>query len=214
MEMNETDSEPLAPSHLDTAEEGAAAAEKAESEAAPDSASSGEEPLSGRQDRKRIEEQLDALKRREGELRRALAIADHPDLADAVRQLEGASYAVARVENKMAQGLSKSEEKRRETVEKKLAQALEKRSELDAQIAEFEAELRKLGEERIAAFNAERREALIQLIASLNSHAVAFSDAGIDPSSLVPDLVRLMPEVQVLAEELVKTRDHAQQLKN
>ena len=42
-------------------------------------------------DRKKIEEQLGALKRKEAELRRALAIADHPALAEAIRALEGLS---------------------------------------------------------------------------------------------------------------------------
>ncbi len=212
METNDTNTEPLVPAQPDSSEE--AAAENAEAVTGDAEAPASSLEVGGRQDRKRLEEQLDALKRREGELRRALAIADHPELADAVRLLEGAAYAVSRVENKMAQGLSKSEEKRRETVEKKLTQAQEKRTELDAQITEFEAELRKLGEERTEAFEAERRDALIQLIASLNSHDGAFAEAGIDPSSLVPDLARLMPEVRTLAEELVQARDGANQLKN
>src|SRR4051812_32573929 len=114
------------------------------------------EQVDPRAERRRLEEQLNALKRREAELRRALAIADHPELADAVRALDGATYAVTRIEAKMAQGLSKSEEKRRETVEKKLAQAEEKRAELDSQIAEFRAELNTLGEERVRTFESER----------------------------------------------------------
>ncbi len=211
METNDTAAEPQVASPAEATHEAAIAdAEPSahEAEAAP--SSEAQSPL----DRKRLEEQLDALKRREGELRRALAIADHPELTDAVRLLEGAAYAVSRVENKMAQGLSKSEEKRRETTGKKLAQALEKRAELDAQIAEFEAELRKLGEERTAAFEAERREAMVQLISSLNTHNDAFAAAGIDPASLVPDLARLMPEVRSLAEELVRARDAANHQQN
>lgn len=211
METNDTDVEQQPLSQPESSPEAAVA------EASPETAESEESPsleATPRLERKRLEEQLDALKRREGELRRALAIADHPELAEAVRLLEGAAYAVSRVEAKMAQGLSKSEEKRRETLEKKLSQAFEKRAELDAQIAEFEAELRKLGEERIAAFEAERREALIQLIGSLNTHSEAFSTAGVDPDGLVPDLARLMPEVRTLAEELVRARDHAQPLSN
>jgi hypothetical protein len=61
-------------------------------------------------DRRRLEEQLEALKRRESELRRALAIADHPELAEAIRELEGRAYAISRVEAKLAQGLTKAEE--------------------------------------------------------------------------------------------------------
>lgn len=177
-------------------------------EPTPNQAESAEpaEQVDPRAERRRLEEQLSALKRREAELRRALAIADHPELADAVRALDGATYAVTRVEAKMAQGLSKSEEKRRETVEKKLAQAEEKRVELDTQIAEFRAELNALGEERVKAFEAERREGLMGLIASLNTHHAAFEAAGVEPSSLVPDIARLMPEVSALAEALVQAR--------
>ncbi|MFT3923851.1 MAG: hypothetical protein QM778_15065 [Myxococcales bacterium] len=176
---------------------------------APQELETAQTQLDPRAERRRIEEQLNALKRREAELRRALAIADHPELAEAVRVLEGACYAVTRVEAKMAQGLSKSEEKRRETVEKKLAQAEEKRLELDAQIAEFKAELHALGEERTQTFEAERRESLVALIASLTAHSGAFESAGLEPGALIPDIARLMPEVRSLAESLVQARDAA-----
>ncbi len=153
-------------------------------------------------DRKRIEEQLEALKRREFELRRALAVADHPELAEAIRVLEGRAYAVTRVEAKMSQGLSKAEERRRETLDKKLASLRERRSELDAQISEIEAQLAPLGEERTRAFETERREALEQLIAAMSHHHDALHTAGLDAGSLVPEIARWMPEVVVLAEKL------------
>ncbi len=185
--------------------------EQPESERAPAREGAGEAHASADPtlERRRLEEQLNALKRREAELRRALAIADHPELAEAVRALEGATYAVTRVEAKMAQGLSKSEEKRRETVEKKLAQAEEKRAELEVQIAAFRAELSALGEERTRAFEAERREGLLGLIASLSTHDAVFEAAGLEPSSLIPEIARLMPEVRALAETLVQSRDAA-----
>src|SRR4051812_20300377 len=145
-------------STLEVSEQGAEVPESIEAsgESTEEAAAASLDP---RAERRRLEEQLNALKRREAELRRALAIADHPELADAVRALDGATYSVTRIETKMAQGLSKSEEKRRETVEKKLAQAQEKRAELDTQIADFRAELSALGEERTRAFELERREA-------------------------------------------------------
>jgi hypothetical protein len=155
--------------------------------------------------RRRIEEQLEALKRREAELRRELAIADHPELAEPLRLLEGHTYAVARVEAKMAQGLSKAEERRRETLEKKLASLREKRLEIDTQIAELEAELAPLGEARMLAFEAERKDCMERLLAALGTHEADFQRAGLDTGVLVPDLSRLMPEIRSLAETLSKS---------
>lgn len=153
-------------------------------------------------EKKRIEEQLEALKRRESELRRALATASHPELADAIRLIEGKAYGLSRVELKMAEGLSKSEERRKQTVEKKRAGLLEKRAELDAQIAELDSELAALGIERTQAFELERRGAMEQLVAALGAHGAELSAAGLEASQLVPDIARWLPEIQQLAEEL------------
>jgi chromosome segregation ATPase len=155
--------------------------------------------------RKRLEEQLEALKRREAELRRELAITDHPELEDAIRLLEGSTYAVARIEAKIAQGFSKAEERRRETLDKKLGGLRDKRAELDAQIAELEAELHTLGD-RARAFAGERRSALEQLLAVLSTHGAALTAMGLEATSLVPDLSRWLPEIQQLAETLVAER--------
>jgi hypothetical protein len=162
-----------------------------------------------RMDRKRLEEQLEALKRKEAELRRALAIADHPALAEAIRELEGCAFSVSRAEAKMAQGLSKSEERRRETLEKKVSGLREKRGELDAQIQQIEAELAELGELRTQAFETERRDAMQRLIATLGMHQAALNTAGLEAAHLVPELARWMPEIIALAEQLVKQRDIA-----
>ena len=158
-------------------------------------------------DRRKLEEQLEALKRKENELRRALTLADHPSLAEAVRVLEGRIYAVARVEAKLAQGPSKSEARRRETIGKKLSVLQEKRAELDAQIGQLEAELSALGADRTQVHEGERREALEQLMVSLSSSEGQFQEAGIEVTTLVPDLVRLLPEVIALAEGKVAARD-------
>lgn len=160
-------------------------------------------------DRKKIEEQLGALKRKEAELRRALAIADHPALAEAIRALEGRVYAVTRSEAKMAEGLTKSEAKKRETLEKKLGAARAKRDEIQATIDALEAELAPLGEERARAAEAERKDAMERLLAALATHDDAFRAAGVEASSLVPGLDRLLPGVQAMAETLVATRDAA-----
>jgi len=157
-------------------------------------------------ERRRLEEQLEALKRREAELRRALALADHPVLADAVRLLEGRAFAITRVDAKLAQGLSKSEERRVETVEKKLTAARSKREELDLQIAELERELAQLGVERTASFRAERRDAMIQLIAELNAHDDAFRAAGVEVATMLPQIGEWMPEIRALAAELASRR--------
>jgi hypothetical protein len=191
--------EPGAPAEPSVEPEAAAPGQAAE---AGDVAS---EEASPPNTRKRIEEQLEALKRREAELRRELAIADHPELTEPLRVLEGHAYAVARVEAKMAQGLSKAEERRRETLEKKLASAREKRAEIDTQIAELEAELAPLGEARMLAFEAERKDCMERLLAALGTHEGDFQRAGLDTSILVPDLARLMPEVRTLAENLAKS---------
>ena len=160
-------------------------------------------------DRRKLEEQLEALKRKESELRRALTLADHPSLAEAVRVLEGRIYSVARVEAKLAQGPSKSEARRREAIGKKLSSLQEKRAELDAQITQLEAELTGLGADRTQVYESERREALEQLMITLSTSEGQFRDAGIEVSTLVPDLGRLMPELEQLAEGMVAARNAA-----
>jgi hypothetical protein len=162
---------------------------------------------SGKLERRRLEEQLEALKRKELELRRALVIADHPALAEGIRVLEGRTYALGRIEAKLAEGMSKSEARRSETIEKKLSSLREKRAELDTQIAGLELELRGLGAERLEAFAAERHQALEQLLVALGKHEPALREAGIDAASLVPEIARWAPEVQALAESLVAARD-------
>jgi len=159
-----------------------------------------------RPSRKRLEEQLEALKRKETELRRALVIADHPELADAIRALQGRAYAIGRVETKLALGLSKSEERRRETLDKKLGALRTKREELDTQIGALEGELNALGQERTAAFEVERKQALEQLLIALGTHEPTLRAAGIDASTLVPELNQWLPEIEGLAERLVAER--------
>jgi len=148
--------------------------------------------------RDRIQQQLEALKQREAELRRELAIADHPALADAIRAIEGSAYGVTRVEAKMAEGLSKAELRRKETLEKKLASAKEKRAEIDAQIASLEAELEPLGDARNAAFDAQRTQALLTLVEMLKTNEAGLSAASLDIESLVPSLTRWRTEIDAL----------------
>lgn len=156
-------------------------------------------------DRKRLEAQLGALKQRELELRRALAIADHPELADAIRLLDGRAYALTRAEAKIAQGLSKSEERRKETLEKKLDGLREKRAELDAQLAELQGELAQLVDARREALEGERKAALHELVAALGQHSAALSAAGLEVGELVPEIGQRMAEIRAAAEELVRT---------
>ena len=138
--------------------------------------------------RDRIQQQLEVLKQREAELRRELAMADHPELADAIRSIEGRAYGVSRVEAKMAEGLSKSELRRKETLEKKLTTARERRAEVDAQITALELELTPLGDARLSAFGAERTQALMSLIALLDAQEPALTRASLDVAVLVPAL--------------------------
>jgi cell division protein FtsB len=174
----------------------------------PDSSHSAEstELLTPAVDKKRLEEQLEALKRKELELRRALAIANHPELADAIRLLDGRAYALTRVEGKIALGLSKSEERRKETLEKKLEGLNAKRAELNAQIAELNAELDLLVKARAEALEGERRAALNELVAALGQHTAALSAAGLDVSELVPEIGQRMAQIREAAEQLVAAR--------
>jgi len=175
----------------------------------PSGESEGGEAGDLRPDRRKLEEQLEALKRKELELRRALMIADHPELAEPIRILEGRIYAIGRAEAKLAQGLSKAEARRRDNIEKKLASLREKRAELDTQIGALETELGGLGADRTQVYEAERREAVEQLLVALGTHEAAFRSAGIEASSLVPDLPRWLPEVEALAEAFVARRSDA-----
>jgi chromosome segregation ATPase len=157
-------------------------------------------------DKKRLEGQLEALKKKELELRRALATADHPELADAIRLLEGRTYVLTRVEAKIALGLSKSEERRKDTLEKKLDALRAKRAELDAQIDALTKEHESLVQARALGLEGERRAALNELVAALGAHAAALADAGLDVDELVPEIGRRAAEIRAAAEELVRAR--------
>jgi hypothetical protein len=161
------------------------------------------------QERKRLAEQLDALKRKEFEIRRALAAADHPDLADAIRTIEGRAFAVSRAEAKLAQGFSKSEARRREVIEKKLGAMRDKRTELDRQISALESELGGLGADRLATFEQERRAALEELMIAIASHQAAMRAAGLDPKELVPEIEGWLPELDVVAANVSERRASA-----
>ncbi|MCC6876397.1 MAG: hypothetical protein IT378_18975 [Sandaracinaceae bacterium] len=153
--------------------------------------------------RRRITEQLAELKRKEAELRRALAIAEHPELGDALRLLEGRAYAVVRAEGKLSQGLSKSEERRRETLEKKLEALRLKRADLDAQIGALESELAPFGEGRLEAFRQERHAALEALAVAIGAHGAELGAAGLDVEQLVPDVARWVSELRAIGEAMV-----------
>lgn len=178
----------------------------------PESASSEGEPSaeaeedSPKNDRKRLSEQLEAVRRKEAELLRALAITDHPDLADAIRTIEARVYCVARADAKLAQGLSKSEARRQEVLGKKLTALKEKRAELDTQITALEAESQELGAARLSDFQRERQEALQSLMVALATHDPALDAAGLDARSLLPELSGLMPELETIARSATETR--------
>jgi hypothetical protein len=151
--------------------------------------------------KRKLEEQLEALKRKEAELRRALLVADHPALAEAIRLLQGRTYALERCEEKLALGLTKAELRRRETLHKKRASLAEKRAELDGQIAELDGELHGLGVERQRGFEAERRQALEELLIALGAHLGEIQAAGLELTELLPDVKRWLPEIEQLASQ-------------
>jgi hypothetical protein len=165
----------------------------------------GEEELP-KSDRKRLAEQLDALKKKEAELLRALAITDHPDLADAIRTIEARVYCVARADAKLAQGLSKGEARRQEVLSKKLTALREKRTEIDAQITTLEAESEELGAARLTDFQRERQDALQDLMVALATHDSALDAAGLSVQSLLPELSGLMPELETIARSVSQPR--------
>jgi chromosome segregation ATPase len=153
-------------------------------------------------ERKRLEKQLDALKRKESELRRALLLSEKPELAEAIRTIQGHAYSVQRAEEKASHGLSKAEVRRRDAIGKKLSSLNDKRAELDRQIEALETEQRSLGSEELAASANERRQALQQLMVALTTHNAALQAAGVDPQDVVPELARLLPEVEAFAHSV------------
>lgn len=155
--------------------------------------------------RRKIEEQLELLKRREVELKRQLALADHPTLADPLREIEGKLFAVQRAEARLHEGLSRSEEKKLETLTKKLEAQREKRRELDRVIGELEREVEVLAVEKKLALEADRRGALETLIATLGTQLPAFEAARLDVLTLVPDLAGRMDELESMAKTIVKS---------
>lgn len=165
--------------------------------------------MSQEADRKRIEEQLAQLEKRRLELCRELAITDHPEIAEPIREIEGRIYAVHRVEARMAEGLSKAEARRIEALQKKREGLAAKKAELDAKRAEVQGqldaldrELSELGEDREATFHRERNQALEALVIALGTHAPAFQSASVEIATLIPELTARMPEVQTVAERL------------
>jgi hypothetical protein len=151
--------------------------------------------------KRKLEEQLEALKRKEAELRRALVVAEHPELADAIRLLQGRTYALERSAEKLALGLTKAELRRRETLQKKRAGLEQKRAELDAEIAGLDGELLSLGVERQRGYEAEHRQALEELLLALGAHVGEVQAAGLEVGELLPDLKRWMPEIERLAAQ-------------
>lgn len=151
-------------------------------------------------ERRQIEEQLAELERKQSELRRALAIANHPTLADAIREIEGRAYGVSRVETRLAEPLSKPEQRQRAKLEKKIQSLQDKRRALDAQIEELEAQLAPLTHERVDGLRAEHEDALRALFAVLATHSNALDEAGLQAASLVPELERWLPQLRSMAE--------------
>ncbi len=194
-------------SAADTATDSAAPAAEAEASASSDVAgaegAAPEDDMEARAaaERRRIEEQLAQLEKKQAELRRALAIAHHPALSDAIREIEGRTYAVSRAEKRLEQPLSKSEERTRAKLEKKLEAAKKKRTEIEEAITGIEAELVALGEERLRGLTEERGEALRTLFVLIARHADAFEEAGLLVVELVPDLDRYLPELRAMAEQ-------------
>lgn len=182
----------------DVIENAVAAAGDLEQHAAPPPP---EDPAAHAQaERKRIEEALAQLERKQAELRRALVLTEHPELAEAIREIEGRAYGVTRAEEKLAQPLTKAEERQRTKLEAKLEAMRQKRAELDAVIATLERDLAPLAGERLEALSGQREAALNALFSALARHAEAFEAAGLQAAALVPDLERWLPALRAMAD--------------
>lgn len=168
--------------------------EKGESKAAR------KEDAAAKAERKRIEEQLAMLEKKQAELRRALAIADHPELGEAIREIEGRIYRASKAQTKLENPLTKSEVRQRDKLAKKLETARAKRAELDQTIASLETELNALGEGRIEGLKAEHDAAVRALFATLARYAEAFESAGLQAANLIPELKAWLPTLRALAE--------------
>lgn len=160
-------------------------------------------------ERQRIEEQLALLEQKKRELSKALVLADHPELQAPIRMIEGRLYAVSRAETQMAAGLSKAEEKRKESLAKKRETLALKKADLAAKLAEVEdqilvidKDLLALGDDRRDAFEAERNAALEALVMVLSQNNAAFDAVKVDPVSIVEGLAARMGEVHATAERL------------
>ncbi len=153
------------------------------------------------EDRDRIVRQLEQLKRREAELRRALIVADHPELDAPIREVDGRVYGVQLASERLDAPLTKGEQKKIERFEKKLEGARVKRAELDAAIAELEGELKALRDDRQSTLEAQRDEALRNLLTTLAEHAPAFEAVGMQISTIVPELEPWLPTLRAMAEE-------------
>ena len=163
-------------------------------------------------ERQRIEEQLALLEQKKRELSKALVLADHPALQGPIRMIEGRLYAVSRAETQMAAGLSKAEEKRKESLAKKRETLALKKAELEAKLAEaaeqilaIDKDLLALGDERRDAYEAERTSALEALVVVLSQHGREFDAVKVDPASIVEGLAARMGEVHATAERLAGT---------
>lgn len=157
------------------------------------------------EDRDRIVRQLEQLKRREAELRRALIVADHPALDAPIREVDGRVYGVHMASERLDAPLTKGEQKKIERIEKKLETAKAKRAELDLAIEELGGELRALREDRRATLEGQRDEALSNLLTTLAEHAPTFEAVGMQISEVIPELEPLLPKLREMAEGKVDT---------
>jgi hypothetical protein len=160
-------------------------------------------------ERRRLEAELAAIERRREEVARALIVNAHPELADPIRVLTGRLYAVARVEERMREPLSKGEVRKleslgtkRESLHLRRAELDAKRAEVEAEIATVDHELAQLGELRTKGFERDRGAALEQLVVSLVQLGPTFDAAGVDPANLVDGLAVRMSDVKATAEAL------------
>src|SRR5688572_895276 len=97
-------------------------------QALPGKKAANRESVESLPDRKTLELELEAVRRKELALVRAIAITDHPGLGEVLAQLDERLATVVRLEQQLASGLSGAELQRRDTLLEVLGRLYDKRA--------------------------------------------------------------------------------------
>jgi len=153
-------------------------------------------------DRQRLEQELRAVRRKELELMRAIVVADHPQLGEALTVLETHMQRVVSAQQQLAEGLSESDRRRHAELTELMNGLKQQRADLNLEIEAHECELRALGEERSQRLQFAEREALHALATAHQEHERSLLSAGANLEVLLPGLLALLATAQADDERL------------